>query len=95
MPIKFDKLGLGKVNPGQKLFGATRLSDGSHVGRADQGKRILYVRWRPEAERNEPHKFLRNQVEAKVNPGQININFLFGSRSSRDTRHTFLLVACG
>ena len=61
------------MNPGQNLFGATRLSDGSHFGRADQGKRILYVRWRPEAERNEPHKFLRNQANGK----QVQVNFYF------------------
>ena len=73
LPIKSDKLGLGKVNPGQNLFGASRLRDGSHFGQADQGKRILYVCWRPEAERNEPHNFLRNQANGK----QTQVNFPF------------------
>ena len=36
-PIKFEEPSQGKVNPGQNLFGSTRLSDGSHIGRGDQG----------------------------------------------------------
>ena len=71
MPIKFEKPGLKKVNPGQNLFGSTRLSDGSHFGQADQGKRVLHVCWHPEAERNEPHKFLRNEANGK----QTQVNF--------------------
>ena len=142
LPIKFEKLGLGKVNPGQNLFGATRLSDGSHFGRADQGKRIPYVCWCQVAERTNANKIGENRLReseprskfvwvhkaewwesvwssrpremnpicmlvsrgwakqtpikfekpdwGKVNRGQI----LFGSRSSREKRHTFLLVAC-
>ena len=37
-PIKFEKPGRGKVNPGQNLFGSTRLSDESQFGRDGQGK---------------------------------------------------------
>ena len=89
MPIKFDKPGLGKMNPGQNLFGATRLSDGSHFGRADQGKRILYVCWRPEAERNEPHKFLRNQANGK----QVQVNFFFLFQPVEGNEAHFNLIA--
>ena len=52
-PIKFEKPGWGKVNPGQNLFRSTRLSDESQFGWADEGKRILYVCWCQKAERNE------------------------------------------
>ena len=52
-PIKFEKPGREKVNPGQNLFGSTRLSDDSQFGQAGQEKRILYVCWCLEAERNE------------------------------------------
>ena len=51
-PIKFEKPGRGKVNPGQNLFGYTRLSDESQFGRAGQGKQILYVCWLSETNAN-------------------------------------------
>ena len=39
-PIKFEKPGRGKVNPGQNLFGSTRLNDESQFGGDGQGKLI-------------------------------------------------------
>ena len=37
-PIKFEKPGRGKANPGQNLFGSTRLSDERQFGEDGQGK---------------------------------------------------------
>ena len=80
-PIKFEKPGWEKVNPGQNLFGSTRLSDDSQFGQAGQEKRILYVCWCLEAERNErPFSFLMKLGLGKVKPGQN----LFGSTRLSD-----------
>ena len=88
-PIKFEGPSQGKVNPGQNLFRSTRLNDESQFGRAGQGKRILYVCWCPEAERNEPHKFLRNQANGK----QVQVNFFFWFQPVEGNEAHFNLIA--
>ena len=88
--IKFEKLGRGKANPGQNLFGFTRLSDGVILVEQTKGNEsYMYVGVQRLSETN-PLSFW----EARLMESKPRLIF-FCSRRLREARQILILAACG